>query len=187
MKYLGWILFFILLILGGFFLYQRYLPLRNENIDLKRENRMWQDEVERLKGGVSVETYKSSDTLKPKPITLLQDDLFESYKNFNLTERGKKTLRVLASELKRKKGEVWVMGHTDNVRMGPSLRSIYPTNWELSTLRACAVVRFLINNGIAPKRLVAIGYGPSRPIASNNTKEGRKRNRRIEILVRERP
>ena len=183
MKYLGWILFFILLILGGFFLYQRYLPLKKENIDLKRENRMWQEEVERLKRG-SVETHKPSDTIKLKPITLLQDDLFESYKNFNLTKRGKETLRILASELKRKKGEVWVMGHTDNIRMGPSLKSIYPTNWELSALRACAVVRFLINSGIDPKRLVAIGYGPSRPIASNDTKEGRKKNRRIEILVR---
>lgn len=187
MKYLGWVLFLVFLISGGVFFYQKHLPLRNNNTELRKENRMWQKEVEALKGGVSIKSYEPSDTVKSKPITFLQDDLFESYENFNLTPKGKESLRVLASELKRKKGEIWVMGHTDNVKIGPSLRSIYPTNLELSTIRAAAVVRFLISCGIDHKRLAAMGYGPSRPVASNDTKEGRKRNRRIEILMRESP
>ena len=189
MKYLGWVLLLALLILGVVFFFQKHLPLRNKNTELRRENKMWQNEMETLKGGAPVKTYEPAETeiVKSKPITLLQDDLFESYENFNLTKKGKESLRVLASELKRKKGEIWVMGHTDNVKIGPSLQTVYPTNLELSTLRAAAVVRFLISCGISHKRLVAMGYGPSRPVGSNDTKEGRKRNRRIEILIRESP
>jgi chemotaxis protein MotB len=77
-----------------------------------------------------------------------------------------------------------VEGHTDNVPIGPDLVHIFPTNWELSVARAVAVVRFLQEKGgIQPKRLSARGYSYYRPVAPNESEEGRRQNRRIEIIL----
>jgi len=75
---------------------------------------------------------------------------------------------------------VMVEGFTDNV---PISTPLYPSNWELSTARAAAVVRLLMMNGISPDRLVAVGYGEHQPVASNETAEGRQRNRRVVLRI----
>ena len=75
--------------------------------------------------------------------------------------------------------EVQVRGYTDNTPPGKD--SIYKDNWELSTARAITVVKELIKDGVNPKKLGAAGYAQYRPIASNATAEGRKKNRRVEI------
>jgi len=76
---------------------------------------------------------------------------------------------------------VGIEGHTDNI---PIQRSGWKSNWELSTARALSVLHYLVKNqGVAPERLSAIGYGEYRPVASNETKEGRKQNRRVEIVI----
>ena len=75
-------------------------------------------------------------------------------------------------------------GHTDNVPLGAALQARYPSNWELSTARATAVVRFLSEEaGLTPEMLAASGYGSYRPVAPNDTEEGRSQNRRIEIIL----
>jgi len=77
-----------------------------------------------------------------------------------------------------------VEGHTDNVPIATSLQDRFASNWELSTARATAVVRYLQDKaGIAPDHLIAAGYGEFRPIAPNTTPEGRTQNRRIEIVL----
>jgi chemotaxis protein MotB len=76
--------------------------------------------------------------------------------------------------------QVMVEGHTDPV---PIHGSLFPTNWELSTARASRVVRSLIEGGVPQQRLSAAGYAYLHPIASNNTAEGRSRNRRVEIVL----
>jgi chemotaxis protein MotB len=73
-----------------------------------------------------------------------------------------------------------VEGNTDNV---PIATSRYPSNWELSTARAVAVVRFMTAGGVAPSRLEASGVAGHRPIAPNTTEAGRSRNRRVEIAL----
>lgn len=79
--------------------------------------------------------------------------------------------------------QVRVEGHTDNT---PINTVMFPSNWELSTHRACQVLRFLISEGIPPTRLSAEGFAEFRPIADNSTLEGRGTNRRVEIVfVRE--
>jgi chemotaxis protein MotB len=82
--------------------------------------------------------------------------------------------------------QIRVEGHTDNV---PLRGSDVMTNWELSTLRATTVVRHLISqHGMAPDRLVAVGYGEHKPLYSNQTADGRKKNRRVEFhLAQPRP
>lgn len=80
--------------------------------------------------------------------------------------------------------KVHVIGHTDNVPIKVAARSRFPSNWELSSARANAAVRFLSEQGgVDPRRLGAVGYGEFRPIADNATAEGRARNRRIAITV----
>ncbi|MBR9805035.1 OmpA family protein, partial [bacterium] len=73
-----------------------------------------------------------------------------------------------------------VEGFTDNQ---PIATPQFASNWALSSARATAVVQFLVESGIAPQRLAAIGYGEYQPVANNDTPEGRSRNRRIVLMV----
>lgn len=76
---------------------------------------------------------------------------------------------------------VRVEGHTDNV---PIHTIRYPSNWELSIARAVSVVKYFVDVGkVNPQRLSAVGYGESRPLASNDTAAGRAKNRRVEIVL----
>jgi chemotaxis protein MotB len=75
---------------------------------------------------------------------------------------------------------VEVEGHTDSI---PISTEKFPSNWELSTARACSIVRYFIAKGINPERLKASGYADTKPIASNATPEGRAQNRRVEIVI----
>lgn len=86
----------------------------------------------------------------------------------------------ISAVLKPYPNAVVVEGFTDNV---PIRGSVYPSNWELSSARASAVVRLLIFGGIAPERLAAVGYGEFQPLARNDTPEGRQRNRRVVLLI----
>jgi chemotaxis protein MotB len=103
-----------------------------------------------------------------------------------LTKEGKDILDRIWSVL----GEypdynIMIEGHTDNVRIAEKFRTIYRTNWELSSARAHAVLHYLCTKYKAdPARLAAVGYGEYRPIADNGTKEGRAQNRRVVIAVR---
>jgi len=77
-----------------------------------------------------------------------------------------------------------IEGHTDDVPVGEELRSRFPSNWDLSTARATTVVQRLIDQAhIAPGRLEATGRADTEPVTSNTTEAGRRRNRRIEIIL----
>jgi len=75
---------------------------------------------------------------------------------------------------------IGIEGHTDNQ---PIKFSSWKTNWELSSARALSVVHFLIDKGVAPEKLAAIGYGEFHPVAPNDSKEGMQKNRRVEIVI----
>jgi len=75
--------------------------------------------------------------------------------------------------------EVSVQGHTDN--QGPGARSPFKDNWELSSARAISVLQELLLDGVSPKRVSASGYAEYKPLATNATKSGREKNRRVEI------
>lgn len=77
-----------------------------------------------------------------------------------------------------------VQGYTDNEPIGPALKARYPSNWDLSTARATDVVKHLQAKGVDPRNLVAEGFSEYQPVASNATPEGRKKNRRIDIVLR---
>jgi chemotaxis protein MotB len=80
--------------------------------------------------------------------------------------------------------QIYVIGHTDNVPIRGSLFGKFSSNWELSTARATAAVRYLTEKAaVNPALLAAVGYGEYHPIASNATPEGRAKNRRIAIVI----
>lgn len=77
-----------------------------------------------------------------------------------------------------------IEGHTDNVEIGPSLKARYRSNWELSKVRANGVLRYLVEKGgIDAAKITAMPLGDSKPTASNEVEEGRKKNRRVEIVL----
>lgn len=86
----------------------------------------------------------------------------------------------IADILRDKDNAVRVEGFTDD---RPIRTSQYPSNWELSSARAAAVVRMLAGEGVDPARMAAVGYGAYQPVARNDTEEGRRRNRRVVLLV----
>ena len=107
-------------------------------------------------------------------------------------DSGKATLKSEGKEVLSKVGEalksyddkvIRVVGHTDNIPMTKFRHAAAPTNWELSVTRATNVVRHLQEVGIPPERLVPSGRGEYDPVASNDTAEGRQKNRRIEIML----
>jgi chemotaxis protein MotB len=102
-----------------------------------------------------------------------------------LTHEGQKLVDKLARALADvRERRILIEGHTDNVPIGPDLRSRFPSNWELSTARAGEVVRQLTTRGGIPaERLLAAGRADTEPAASNETEEGRQQNRRIEIIL----
>ncbi len=76
-----------------------------------------------------------------------------------------------------------IEGHTDTVQITGALTRTFPTNWELSAVRAINVTKFLQQQGIDPRNLSAAAFAEHKPVADNSTKEGRAKNRRIEITL----
>jgi chemotaxis protein MotB len=90
-------------------------------------------------------------------------------------------LRNVADVLASLTNHMQVEGHTDNI---PIRTASYKSNWELSSIRSCEVLHFMVQEGgINPGNLTAAGYGEYHPLAPNDTKENRSRNRRVEILI----
>lgn len=80
--------------------------------------------------------------------------------------------------------DVFVEGYTDSRKIGAEFVEKYPSNWELGAYRSCAVVRYLTNElGLPAERFAAVSYGPFRPLAGNDTEEGRAQNRRVRFIL----
>ncbi|MFH1434610.1 MAG: OmpA family protein [Pseudomonadota bacterium] len=106
--------------------------------------------------------------------------LFESGKA-DLKEDGEMTLSEVAPVLASITGrEYQVAGHTDDV---PIKKKMFPSNWELSTARAVAVVKYLQEQGVPATSLSAAGYSEFAPVAANDSEGGKASNRRIEIIL----
>jgi chemotaxis protein MotB len=99
-----------------------------------------------------------------------------------LSKDGVAALGEVAAILRTMRGRHFtVAGHTDNVPLAPG--DEFSSNWELSASRAVTVTELLISKGVPAENLVAAGYGPYDPIASNGSAAGRQKNRRIEIIL----
>jgi chemotaxis protein MotB len=97
-----------------------------------------------------------------------------------LMPESREALTALAVLLKDDNHAVQVEGHTD---VTPISNALFPSNWELSSVRASSVVRLFVENGVAAGRLTAVGHGANIPVASNDTPEGKARNRRVSVSI----
>ena len=99
-----------------------------------------------------------------------------------LTPQGRGVIESLMDVLARFDGQISVEGHTDSV---PISTARFPSNWELSSARAIAVVRHLERQGFNISRMRAVGYADTQPMEPNATADGRAANRRVELLLRQ--
>ncbi|WP_455377389.1 OmpA family protein [Petrachloros mirabilis] len=103
-----------------------------------------------------------------------------------ISTEGYQALDRLIEQLKSGSPEqlIRVEGHADNMEIGPSLKSTYPTNWDLSKARASGVLHYIVEKGgIDTARISSVGYGDTKPVASNATEAGRQQNRRVDIVL----
>ncbi|MCF7797137.1 MAG: flagellar motor protein MotB [Lentisphaeria bacterium] len=118
-------------------------------------------------------------SLTSRGVTMgIASDLAFGVGSADLSNQIQDFLSRLIPTMKQATYNIAVEGHTDNV---PIRSSRFPSNWELSASRASAVIRFLVEEGVAADKLRAIGYGDTRPKASNETDAGRSKNRRVDI------
>lgn len=128
--------------------------------------------------GVDVSQGQEGVTLR------INDNLLFDSGRAQLTGQGRDLVDSLVEVLSAFDGQVSVEGHTDNV---PISTSRFPSNWELSSARAIAVVRHLDSQGLEVDHMRAVGYADTQPIASNATAQGRAANRRVELVLRQPP
>ena len=139
------------------------------------------DLEERLSKEIADKQVLLEQTNRGLIITMANDILFDSGKaklKTNAKPVLDKIIAVLNDTVPNR--DVGVEGHTDSV---PIKHSGWKSNWELSSARSTNVLYYLIERGVAPQRLSAIGYGEFKPIESNDTKKGRARTRRVEIII----
>jgi chemotaxis protein MotB len=137
-----------------------------------------------LKEQIAQKNIKIEEIEGKLKVTFVDKILFDSG-SVRIKPKGREAILTLADSFKdNKEQRIVVEGHTDDVPIGLTLQDRFPTNWELSTARATAVVRFLQEKGnIGPERLTASGFSSYMPVDTNETDEGRKQNRRIEIIL----
>jgi len=117
-------------------------------------------------------------------VTFVDRILFE-FGKATITPEGRMVLKRVGDILKKVQGrKIRVVGHSDNIAILPEYQHKFPSNWELSSARAAAVVReFQKKIGLDPGNLEAVGRSFYEPVASNETAQGRAQNRRVEIII----
>jgi chemotaxis protein MotB len=151
---------------------------------LEKATQTYEDLTKKLEKEIQEGQVKITEMKNRLTMTMVDKIIFPSG-SAQISKAGKKVLDKVVSILKDIKDKrIQIEGHTDNVRIVSELKNRYPTNWELSTARATEVVRYLQEHGgIDPSLLSATGYGEHKPVAPNDTEEGRHLNRRIEIVL----
>jgi chemotaxis protein MotB len=173
----------------------RATALEKENGDLKNQlagksaqltdvQKTYDELQNKLKADVSKGDVGVSQSNGNVTITLGDKVLFQSGQ-WELQPRGRQVLVQVADVLKKVEAdkEIQVEGHTDNVKISGTLKSRFPSNWDLSSARAAAVVRYLQEQGVDGGKLVLTAFGDTRPVADNTTADGRRLNRRVEIAI----
>src|SRR2546422_10406806 len=140
--------------------------------------------VKDLQGEIAKGQIKVTQIRDKLSVQLVEKILFDSGRA-EIKPEGKEVLTKVGNVLLAVKDkQTRTEGYTDSVPIGGALRQQFPTNWELSAVRATTVLRFLEEKaGVDGKNLAAVGYGPFRPVSSNDPPEGKAENRRIEITL----
>ena len=158
---------------------EKISKLKNELSELERAKQELED---RLKNEIDDKEVKVDMLERGLVVTFVAEVLFDSGKadlkdsSFPKLEKVAGVLNTTVRDL-----NVGVEGHTDS---DPIKYSGWKSNWELSSSRALSVLHYLVDQlSVAPQRLSATGFGEFHPVTSNDTKEGKQKNRRVEIVI----
>ncbi len=150
---------------------------------VKKVSTTYESLLEKMKSEISQGQVTISELKGKLTVNMIDSILFDSGKA-EVKKGGLEILGKVVSILKDVNDKsIRIEGHTDNVQISRALASRYPTNWELSAARAINVTRYLQGQGVDPANLSAVAYGEWKPVAGNDTEEGRAKNRRIEIIL----
>jgi chemotaxis protein MotB len=149
--------------------------------ELDKKSSQYEELAKSLKEEIQAGKIELSE-LRGRMVVKMKDKILFSSGSVKINPEGQAALAKVADALKDVQGKiVRVEGHTDDVPTDP--KGPFPSNWELSTTRALAVVKLLQEKGVPAQRLSAAGYGEYHPISSNKTAQGKSQNRRIEIVL----
>ena len=163
---------------------QKYEDLQqSKEAEVQQMSATYGDLINSMKGEIDKGQVTISELKGKLTVNMVDAVLFASGKA-EVKDEGLVILQKVVDILKSVTDKaIRIEGHTDNVRISGKLAQKYPTNWELSSARAINVSRFLQQQGLDPANLSATAYGEFKPVAGNETDEGRKQNRRIEIVL----
>ncbi|HLO26904.1 MAG TPA: OmpA family protein [Geobacteraceae bacterium] len=151
--------------------------------EVQKTSKTYEEMLDKMKNEISKGQVTISELKGKLTVNMLNAILFDSGKA-EVKPEGLEVLQKVIDILKTVKDKaIRIEGHTDNVQIIGELTRRYPTNWELSAARAINVTRYLQQQGIDPALLAAVAYGEYKPVASNDTEEGKAKNRRIEIIL----
>lgn len=163
-----------------------------ESIDLLKKTKeeaiqtvssTYEDLLKEMKGEIEQGQITISELQGKLTVGVVDKILFDSGQA-EVKQQGLEILKRVVEILKTVTDKtIRIEGHTDNVPIAGALAKRYPTNWELSAARAINVTRYLAKEGLDQALLSAAAYGEYRPIADNETPEGRAKNRRIAIIL----
>lgn len=128
-----------------------------------------------MEDAVAVEVIANEIELK------INDNVLFPSARADLSDQGISLLSHILPTLQEEKYQINVEGHTDNVQISTDR---FPSNWELSAARALSVVHYFESQGVPPETMQATAYGETRPMADNSTEEGRRKNRRVQLVLR---
>jgi len=147
--------------------------------ELRREN-------EQLRARLDSARTEAASLQRGETVQVLSTDVYFESGSAELTQEGVRELKSVARTIRENYRErtIRIEGYTDSRPIGDRLDDRFPSNWELSAARAARVARhFQWTHDVDPDRLEVVGFGAHHPVATNETAEGRRRNRRVRVAV----
>lgn len=155
--------------------------LQVKTAKLEEKSAEYEKLAESLRGQIAAGQVELSE-LKGRMTVKLRDRILFSSGSARINKEGRAALDAVAEAFKGLEGKnVIVTGFTDDVPVSP--RAPFKDNWDLSTMRALSVVKYLEAKGVDPRMLGAAGFSEFRPLVANDSEDGRSQNRRIEIAL----
>lgn len=159
---------------------RKFEEMQRQHDVAEKRAQTYRDLVAKLKSMIDAGQLQV-ETREGRMIVKMSDQILFDPGQTKIKPAGEAALKQLAAVLAQIANRSFqVAGHTDNT---PIKSGKYKSNWELSTARAVEVVRFLAQSGMDGKRLSAAGYADNSPVDTNDTPEGRAKNRRIEVVL----
>lgn len=157
--------------------------VKKKEVEVVTESNTYKQLMQEMKGEIAKGQVTISELKGKLTLDVVDKILFASGQS-EVKKEGLDVLQRVIDILKNVKDKsIRIEGHTDNVRIKGRLAKQYPTNWELSAARALNVTKYLQQQGIDPALLSATAFGEYKPIANNESPEGRAKNRRIAIIL----